>query len=257
MEWRLLFSRALTEAYTLGRPAVPVGLRILMYHSVGPRGAFDSYGLCVPDAVFRRQMTALASHPQVTLVSLVEGAGTPADGLRVALTFDDGYRDTLLIAAPILSELGLPFSVFVVPRYVQSGNPCYLTRDELKTLASFPGCTIGSHGMTHLRLVDVDDERLASELTESRRWLEEILVQPVTTIAYPHGAANQRVREAAMRAGYTLGVCSRTGVNDPRRDPLMLCRTEIRAGDGLRLFTQKVLGGWDWHRFRHRDPVAR
>jgi peptidoglycan/xylan/chitin deacetylase (PgdA/CDA1 family) len=50
------------------------------------------------------------------LVALQEGRRLPARA--VALTFDDGYRDNLALAAPVLRRLGLPATFFLVPGFL-------------------------------------------------------------------------------------------------------------------------------------------
>ena len=50
----------------------------------------------------------------------------------VVITFDDGYRDNLLVAKPILEEHGLPATVFVTTGYVGSNRDFWW--DELESL---------------------------------------------------------------------------------------------------------------------------
>ena len=134
-----------------------------------------------------------------------------------------------------------------------SGN--FLAPAEVRELASMPGATIGSHGATHTPLTELDDRALRNELIASKSELENITGRAVNAISYPHGAVDRRVREAAVAAGYTIGACSRFDINSPGRDPLLLCRTDIHAGDSLRIFRQKLHGDWDWYKWRNRDPA--
>jgi peptidoglycan/xylan/chitin deacetylase (PgdA/CDA1 family) len=73
-------------------------------------------------------MEFLARHRRVIaldeLVAAIE-AGEPAPAGSVVLTFDDGYRDTLEVAAPILTRLGLPATVYVPTAIVSRGEPLW------------------------------------------------------------------------------------------------------------------------------------
>jgi peptidoglycan/xylan/chitin deacetylase (PgdA/CDA1 family) len=226
----------------------------MLYHAVGSRVPNDTYGISVEPKRFERQMELLAQQPDINLVPFdryesMEGA------LKVAVTFDDGYKDNLYQAAPVLLKWKIPFTVFVVSSFL-GRDSCYLTPSELRELAALPGATIGSHGATHLPLAECSDTTLSRELAESRLDLENIIGLPVTTIAYPHGSANLRVRGAAALAGYKVGGCSRFDINDELRDPLLLCRSEVVASDSDKVFLQKLNGSWDWYRWRRRDPAG-
>src|SRR5262245_12380723 len=48
-------------------------------------------------------------------------AGRPLPHRAAALTFDDGYRDNLEVAAPLLARLGLPATFFLVPSLLDGG----------------------------------------------------------------------------------------------------------------------------------------
>jgi peptidoglycan/xylan/chitin deacetylase (PgdA/CDA1 family) len=156
----------------------------------------------------------------------------------------------LEVAAPVLAELGLPFTVFVTPHFVLSGQLHYLSVAGLRELAAVPGASIGAHGYSHCRLTECDNGQLQEELVRSRQWLEDAIGRSVTTMSYPHGAVDQRVRKAAAAAGYSLAAGSRSGSNLSGYDPFCLARTAIWAQDDLRVFQSKLAGDWDWLKWR-------
>lgn len=82
---------------------------ILCYHRVND-GVEDPFHLCVSPWHFAQHLKLLAR--KASLVTLDE-AIRPADRPRVVVTFDDGYADNLLHAAPIARQLGAPMTVYV------------------------------------------------------------------------------------------------------------------------------------------------
>ena len=108
---------------TLLSPAGRRGrLAILAYHQVP--GAPDPLRPDVPwEQVFTEQMTWLAEFCHV--LPLPEAAQRLADGSLPAraacITFDDGYRDNVTIAAPILRQLDLPASFFITVAAIDRG----------------------------------------------------------------------------------------------------------------------------------------
>ena len=233
------------------------GLRILMYHAVGTEVPGDVHGLYnVPPAVFRAQLKHLVQRRRENFVSLSR-LPPDYDDLRVAVTFDDGYRDNLLAAAPVLTELRVPFTVFVTTAPVSAGAAGYLSAAEVRELAALPGAQIGSHTVTHPQLTSLDNSRLRAELRDSKAYLEEILGSRISALSYPHGSVDRRVRDAAEESGYTLAASSRWDVNSAARDPLLLCRTTVWPHDNPSVLAAKVNGMWDWNRWRNSDPAMR
>lgn len=257
MKLRRFIPRAISEAVSCvnARSGPRPGLRILMYHAIGTPALGDTLGIfSLSPTLFREQMDYLARyhagrvkdlHPEIQI-------GQAAD---LAITFDDGYLDNLEIAAPILVERKFPFTIFVTSDFVRSERKGFLSPAKLRELADLPGVRIGAHGAKHVALSECDDKTLADELRSSRQTLEEIIGKPVNSMAYPYGAANRRVREAAAAAGYQLAACSYADTNLPERDRLLLGRTEILSDDSLRSFKQKLKGNWDWRRWRTPDPT--
>ena len=115
-------SRAL--GYASAAPTFP----ILSYHRVNDEG--DPFFPSLSTEVFERQMAFVArAYVVLTVEELVERMrrrAVPRNAL--AITFDDGYRDNLTHAAPILARLGLPATVFLVTGAIATGEPLWFDR---------------------------------------------------------------------------------------------------------------------------------
>jgi peptidoglycan/xylan/chitin deacetylase (PgdA/CDA1 family) len=101
---------------------------ILTYHRVNDDG--DPFFSALPTAVFERQMRHVARNyrvlPLEDLVERLQRGGLPRNTL--AITFDDGYRDNLTHAAPILSRLGLPATIFLATGFIGTAEVPWFDR---------------------------------------------------------------------------------------------------------------------------------
>lgn len=255
MRLKSALSRAIaTTAASLRAHAKPsTGLRVLSYHSIGDRAYNDELNLnSISEQDFVLHLELIKNFHVVEF----SGINIPTDETHIAITFDDGYANNLHVAAPLLIEYLLPFTVFVTSGFVQSKQRGSLTKAELRELSSLPGVTIGAHSKTHCDLTRCDDNLLLAELRDSRSYIEDVIGVGVTSMAYPFGKANNRVKSAVQSCGYLSAGCSRFDINQPDRDPLMLCRSVILNGDGENVLKQKISGDWDWYRLRSRDPLS-
>lgn len=153
-----------------------------------------------------------------------EALSGAAPDRAVILTFDDAYRSVLELAKPILDSHGMRASVYVPTDWAGREEPMTwpgvdqwlggpheheltcMTWDQLGQLEQ-EGWEVGSHTRSHPRLPQVTaDEELHDELAGSRTECEERLGRPCESIAYPYGAHDERVVEAAGRAGYRFGL---------------------------------------------------
>jgi peptidoglycan/xylan/chitin deacetylase (PgdA/CDA1 family) len=100
----------------------PTRFLVLTYHRVNDDGHPFFGG--VPLGLFRRQMETVrrlfSVLPLEELVRRSREGTAPRNGL--AVTFDDGYRDNFDNAFPVLRELGLPATIFLVPDAID-GDP--------------------------------------------------------------------------------------------------------------------------------------
>lgn len=232
---------------------VPAGERWLMYHAVGTDVPDDTSGLYSISAhEFEVHVQWLSQIFSVVARPHLQPSGDR--GIQIGITFDDGYRDNLYVAAPILNKYRLPFSVFVIADAVRTKDKRFLSVVDLRRLVSDYDVVIGSHGNTHMPLTLCNDVRLREELVASKHFLEDALGQEVSWISYPHGAVDRRVRAMAEEVGYQYGFTS--FFSSSEADPLMLPRLPVLNGDGLRMIEQKIHGDWDWFAWKQRVHQA-
>jgi peptidoglycan/xylan/chitin deacetylase (PgdA/CDA1 family) len=226
-------------------PRLP-GSRILTYHSVGAR----DHEMNVRLEAFREQMAWLADTQKViTLAEAEQGV----EG--IAITFDDGYRDNLTNAAPVLNQHGFPATVFMVagkaggmlPHDSDPSTANLMTWDEVRALHS-RGMEIGAHSMTHPRLSQLDPTEQREEIVGSVKRISDELQRPVRSFAYPYGTAkdyNATTIQLVQVAGCLRAVSNRYGTNTTAADKWQLQRIWIDISDDLESFQAKVDGRLD------------
>jgi len=187
----------------IGLPALARRLRdagvILCYHNVvggttaAPKG---EPSLHLPVNAFERQMRWLARHYQVVpLVDLI-GRLEQRRTLRrlAAVTFDDAYLGVFQHAWPVLRELQIPATVFVVANAPTGGEPFWWDHPAVQAAAT--------------------PQRRDAWLSELRGNGVAILrsLAPAVDAALPNDQkpADWTTIARAAQAGLTLGVHSRT-----------------------------------------------
>ena len=200
---------------------------ILAYHAVSSSWRSP---LAISEEALRAQLRFVARRGYVGLTFAEAERRRRAGDLperAVVVTFDDGYASTRR-AVPILDEFGFPGTVFAVTTFADSREPLSWygveggaggpDRDEYLPLGweglenlQAHGWEVGSHTVTHPLLTTLDDDALMRELVSSRQRIIEQL-GTCHTIAYPYGAADDRVARFTRAAGYTAG-CVLTGAH--------------------------------------------
>jgi peptidoglycan/xylan/chitin deacetylase (PgdA/CDA1 family) len=159
----------------------------------------------LPPAMFRRQMQFLSRHRRVVSVSslldqLARGVTPGAD--TVCITFDDGYLDTLTVAAPILNEFVLPATIYLATGYItraenqwadvlhwvirnRSANDLHLTLGEVErfNLASNKGLSLAKRAL-HEALLEMSLENRAKLLRDVHFQLRPVGRMPRLTLTW-------------------------------------------------------------------------
>ena len=126
-----------------------------------------------------------------------------AKSKSVIITFDDGYKDNLLNALPILKKYGFKATCFIISNFVGKTNiwdmkKTNYIKKELMTSLDIKewvknGMLIGSHSHNHSNLTKLDNNDLRIELAYSKELLENIISQKISDFSYPYGKVNRFV----------------------------------------------------------------
>ena len=219
------------------------GVRIVHYHYV-----FDD-----ERSPFEEQLRFLARefHP-VSLTDAVDRLRLgKVEGNEVVVTFDDGFRNQLDNAAPVLAEHGFSACFFLVTELLGAPPervPAFCRERLHLPLPVEPldwdgaarllehGHEIGSHTRSHADLTTLSPEALLDELAASREELSRRL-GAVRHLSAPYGDRarfSERVAEAARAAGYESCATAIRGVNRSALDLYSLHRHHLSARWPLR-----------------------
>ncbi len=250
------------------------GIRILMYHRVDRLPGYDQ--LTVSPGRFDEHMAYLARHCRV--IGLAEAvaelrAGGPSRP-AVVVTFDDGYRDNLAHALPVLRRYRIPATIFVTtdfcdqhrrhPRYGDGDGRLHLDWQEVRELARDPLIAIGSHTLTHPYLPRTLESQAREEIIASRDRIARETGSPVDFFCYPSGDFGMREVALANEAGYSAAVTVAPGVNGVGAGLYLLRRTEMTDNDSTFDLFAKLNGAYDgihawlhWRRERRFGRAAK
>ena len=248
----MTLKEALRRGIMRATPSSSSGTRVLMYHAVDDPDPADSMSLRVSRRRFREQMALLRDEGYSVVPLSAVAVPLERGRVRVAITFDDGYRSQEW-AAGVLQEFGFPATFFVVPRFLDGvRSPTaywerweYLDWDEARALVR-NGFDVGAHSMTHRDLRVCRDAEIDREIAGARAVLEERLGTGVVHFSYPYGRYDGRATEAVRRAGYRLACTSRSGLNRCVSPSYTIRRTEVTGRDDVRDFRWKLQGKYDW-----------
>lgn len=167
---------------------------VLCYHRI-ENGRNDEY--TVTPNTFKRHMQALVDSGYQTISPdeyynyLVHNEELPEK--PIIISFDDSRKEHATIAAPVMEELGMRGTFFIMTITYNKKN--YLSTEQIAEMAA-RGHTIAFHTWDHTKATDFgNDSILKQNLIEPRKKLEEIIGKPVEYFAYPYGLTDARTNE--------------------------------------------------------------
>lgn len=232
----------------------------LCYHGVTrqQRGPHDSRGLHVNAQRFARHLDFLQKHYRV--VSLrdyinAQRLGVTLPQYSVVLTFDDGFRNFLTVAAPMLAQRNMPATVFLItdlagevseaevgPEWTAEDDRRHLSWEEARLLQQTHDVQFGSHTCSHPALLTLTQSESRHELQHSLNDLTSQLEVDIPTLSYPKGQYSTLLAETAREVGYACAVTTDRGPNELHHDLFTLGRALIGDFDDEASFAVRVSG---------------
>ena len=205
---------------------------------------------------FARQLSFMAANGD--FIGLDEAvamlaSGEPINGRYFCITFDDGFKNWITNAAPILADHKAKAAFFVVTGFIgsnvdedrekllgfyESGNLLmeFLDWDDCRALGE-AGHIVGSHTQNHVHLADLDEAGAWAEMKGSKETIEAELGRACEHFCCPFGRENidflpNRDPDMARRVGYQSFLTTRRGRNGPGASPMSISRDHLLAGWG-------------------------
>ncbi len=197
-----------------------------------------------------KYLTSIGSFLTADEVLAVIRGENPLDKCYFHLSFDDGFRNIITNARPILCELGVPATFFVPTSIISaddesvrhyclnvtnySGVIEMATWDDLAK-AQDQGLAIASHTRTHARFSEISGSaaKLEDEIFGSKADLEKHLGRPCPYISWPFGNikdTDASSLDCVKRAGYEACFGAFRGRIDPgKTDPYYIPRNHFKA----------------------------
>ncbi len=207
--------------------------KAIVYHTISAPEKPMPANIDVSPARFETHLHWLSKRRK-QVVPLRNFLGASEKENLIAITFDDGFRDNLTVALPLLEKYELPMTLFVAPGFI--GREDYLSPEDIETLASHPLITIGSHGFWHRHLTQLSEDDVRFELLESKKTLIEITNQEIDLLAYPYGDCNGKIERISEECGFTAAWSVWNGQNTP----FSRWRVPLGRNDNLLRFIAKV-----------------
>ncbi len=219
---------------------------ILMYHSINNQKLKRLSGIRVSIKNFEKQIAYLSrnGYTSYTLNEMIE----QKDKLppkSVVITFDDGYKDNITNALPILKKYNFKATIFVIINRFDNDWSLYrktknanivnhidkLGDNDIKNLLESGLIEIGAHTINHKNFCKISLEEKKEEIIKSKKILEEKFDIICKTFSYPFGIYEKDDEEIVKEAGFIGAVTTEVRKVDLGADSMFLLpRINIKDG---------------------------
>lgn len=228
-----------------------------MYHSITsmPKGTVMR-SLHVPPKLFKFQMWLLKimGYRGLSMSKLQPYLTGEKTGKVVGITFDDGFKNNLVQALPILKKFNHSATCYIISQKIGGINDWDLdkgvdknplmSQQEVKQWID-QGMEIGSHTQNHVRLAECDTKVAEKEILQSRVELEAQFDCTIKHFCYPYGSFNNDTASLVQSAGYQTATTVKRGRAKLGDNLFSLPRVPITHRTFVHLFLMKILGSYE------------
>ncbi len=223
-----------------------VCLPVLMYHNIETDYVEGNEGADISAELFEEHMNALLERGYTPILvkdwyeHVIKGKALPER--PIAITFDDGYLSNYEIAYPILTQLKIPATIFIVTSTVgktpEDGvvSEAHFSWEQAREMQNSGLIDIYSHSHTHRNMSELTVAELQVELRLSKYLIEKNIEKNCFIFAYPFGGYSENTARMAKYAGYKMQIL----VNNTDSSADYLAN---RVSDGVDGFTRITVRG--------------
>lgn len=234
--------------------------RVLMYHMISehlPKNASKFNRLRVKPKEFEKQLDWLKENGFKSYFLSEISSELPEKS--VIMTFDDGYKDNLTNALPLLKKYNFKANIFIVTNRFnrdwahdrdtaksssELNNEEMLSDDEVKILLDSGLAEIGSHTLDHVNLPSLSDSEKELQMSISKQEIEKKFGIKCETFAYPFGFFDKSSVEIAKKH-YKFATTTHNDVYKSSYNNHEIPRIMISGRGGILNFILKIKKGRD------------
>ena len=117
----------------------------------------------------------------------------------VTTSWDDGHKLDMKLSK-LLMKYAIKGTFYISPKNREFDQRDLLTEDQIKQIAK--DFEIGAHTMTHPVLTKINQIEADKEIFSGKKYLENLINQPVVSFSYPKGKYNQLIKKMVEKSGF-------------------------------------------------------
>ncbi len=222
---------------------------VLLYHNIMDGFRDEDKLLHISPENFKIHMQAIldAGYTPITYAEFTDASknGTKLPEKPILITFDDGYQSNYEYAYPVLKELGIKATIFVITSRMGDYTVTYphFTWEAAIEMENSGFVDIQSHSHTHPDFSTITEDQTIYEARMAKYLIETNMNKECTNFAYPYGQVNSISNDVILKVGYEIiNIVGDKGSNAPSDGLVNLKRLTVpgdMTGDDLLYYIEK------------------